>query len=133
MKRIVSLAVVALVCAAMPAGGVEEQAPATSKKERALSTEVQIRTEDFDKIRERRILRMLVPYGRTLFFHDKGEARGATVLAAQEFEKYLNKKYPEKRPFTIALIPTTRDRLLPALIRGEGDVAAGNITITAAP
>ena len=51
MNRIVSLVVVALVCAAAPGRAVEELTPAT-KKERALSTQLQIRTEDFDKIRE---------------------------------------------------------------------------------
>jgi membrane-bound lytic murein transglycosylase MltF len=102
------------------------------KKERALSTAVYKSTDDFDKMRERRALRMLVPYSRSLFFHDRGQARGATVLAAEEFEKFLNKKYPDKRPFTVALIPTTRDRLLSALMKGEGDVAAGNLTVTEA-
>jgi membrane-bound lytic murein transglycosylase MltF len=136
MKRIDVLALLLCVGFAGAARAADEAAPAPaqapSKKERALSLGGWISTDDFDKMRERRAIRMLVPYGRTLFFHDKGEARGATVLAAHEFEKFLNKKYPDKRPFTVAVIPTTRDRLLPALIKGEGDIAAGNLTVTEA-
>jgi membrane-bound lytic murein transglycosylase MltF len=88
---------------------------------------------DFKAILERRTLRVLVPYSRTLFFNDGGHQRGITAEVARDFERYLNRKYAKqlgRRPLTLFLIPTTRDRLLPALNEGLGDIAAGNLTIT---
>ena len=71
---------------------------------------------DFDALLERRMIRVLVPYSRTLFFVDKGRERGLTAELARDFERYLNQKHRAqlgKRPLTVYLIPTTRDRLLP--------------------
>src|SRR5262245_12866391 len=86
---------------------------------------------DFDQMLERRMIRVLVPYSRTLFFNDKGRERGLTADAVRELEQYINQKHETgKRPLTVFLIPTTRDRLLPDLARGLGDIAAGNLTVT---
>lgn len=88
---------------------------------------------DFDGMLERRTVRVLVPYSRTLFFNDKGEERGITAEIARDFERYLNRRHARalgRRPLTVYLIPTSRDRLLPALNAGLGDIAAGNLTIT---
>ena len=89
-------------------------------------------TGDFDALLKHRMIRMLVPYSPTLFYHDRGQARGVIAAASVELEKFLNKKFPDKRPFTVVTIPTTRDRLFQGLIDGEGDVAGGSVTITAA-
>ena len=67
-------------------------------------------TGDFDALLERRMIRMLVPYSPTLFYHDRGQARGVIAAAGVELEKFLNKKFRDKRPFTVVIIPTTRDR-----------------------
>ena len=96
------------------------------------TTRAGTRTGDFDALLKHRMIRMLVPYSQTLFYHDRGEARGVIAAASVELEKFLNKKFPDKRPFTVVVIPTTRDRLLQGLIEGEGDVAGGSLTITAA-
>lgn len=87
---------------------------------------------DFDGMQARQMIRVLVPYSRTLFYHDRGNERGVTATLAREFEKHLNRKYGGKGkiPITITLIPTTRDRLLKDLRAGLGDIAAGDITIT---
>lgn len=88
---------------------------------------------DFDAMVERRVIRVLVPYSRTLYFSDKGHECGLTAGLVRDFERYLNKTYASrlgKRPLTIIIIPTTRDRLLPDLAAGLGDIAAGNLTET---
>jgi membrane-bound lytic murein transglycosylase MltF len=55
-----------------------------------------------------------------------------TADAARELEQYLNLKHNTgRRPITVFLIPTTRDKLLPDLAQGLGDIAAGNLTVTA--
>jgi hypothetical protein len=61
-----------------------------------------------------RIIRVLIPYSRTLFFNDKGRECGLTAENVRDFERYLNQKYAKqlgKRPLTVFLIPTTRDKL----------------------
>ncbi len=88
-------------------------------------------TGDLDKMLERRMIRVLVPYSRTLYYTDKGRERGLTADAARELEMYLNQKYKTgKRPITVYLLPTTRDKLLSGVAGGLGDIAAGNLTAT---
>jgi membrane-bound lytic murein transglycosylase MltF len=90
-------------------------------------------TGDFDGMVERRAIRIGVPYSRSLYYHDGGHERGLTAQAVREFERYINKKYRKtlaKRPVTVLLVPTTRDDLIPSLLEGRIDIAAGNITIT---
>jgi len=89
-------------------------------------------TGDFDALLQRRMIRMLVTYSPTLFYHDRGQAHGVVAAESVELEKFLNKKFPDKRPFTVVVVPTTRDRLLQGVLDGLGDVAAGSLTITAA-
>jgi len=82
---------------------------------------------------ERRVIRVAMPYSRTLFFIDKGRERGIAAENMRDFERWLNKKHAKeigKRPLTIVLIPITRDKLLPNVNDGLADVAAGNITVT---
>src|SRR5215831_12270054 len=90
-------------------------------------------TGDLDAMLERRLIRVLVPYSRTLFFNERGHERGITAQAARELEHFLNQKYRTrlgKRPLTVALLPTPRDQLLVRLVKGLGDVSAGNLTMT---
>jgi membrane-bound lytic murein transglycosylase MltF len=90
-------------------------------------------TGDFDRMLERRIIRVLVPYSRTLYFNDKGHERGITADTVRDFERWINKKYTKKlgkRSLTVVILPTTRDRLLPEVAKGMGDIAAANLTVT---
>jgi membrane-bound lytic murein transglycosylase MltF len=90
-------------------------------------------TGDFDALVARRMIRVLVPYSRTLFFNDKGRERGLTAELVRDFEHYLNQKHrPQlgKRPITVYIVATTRDMLLSDMAAGLGDIAAGNLTVT---
>jgi membrane-bound lytic murein transglycosylase MltF len=116
---------------AQTAASALASAPAT--KLRTLSTEARVWKGDFDGMLERRHIRVLVPFSRTLFYNDKGRERGITAETARAFEQYLNKKYAAalgKRPITLYLVPTTRDELLEDVANGLGDIAAGNLTVT---
>ena len=102
-------------------------------KPRQLALSVKPWTGDFEQMIERRMIRVLVPYSRTLYFNDRGRERGITADTVREFERYLNRKYAAqlgKRPLTVYIIPTTRDKLLSGVIGGLGDIAVGNLTIT---
>ncbi|MGF6600800.1 membrane-bound lytic murein transglycosylase MltF [Paraburkholderia sp. GAS448] len=117
--------------AAAPASQPVAAPPA---QKRGLSLANKPWTGDFDAMLERRQIRFLVPYSRTLYFSDKGRERGLSAELARDFEHYINKRYASQlgnRPVTIFLIPTTRDRLLGDLVAGLGDVSAGNLTVTA--
>jgi membrane-bound lytic murein transglycosylase MltF len=89
-------------------------------------------TGDLDGMVERRRIRALVVYSKTFYFYDMGQARGVTVEGLREFENVLNKKLklgPDKH-VNVIYIPVSRDRLIPGLEEGLGDIAASNLTIT---
>ncbi len=88
---------------------------------------------DFDEMMERRLIRLLVPYSRTLYYSNKGQISGITAEMARNLEKSINSnhlKKLDKRPIVVAIIPTSRDKLLPGIITGLGDIAAANLTVT---
>ncbi len=86
---------------------------------------------DFDKMTEKRIIRVLVPYSKTFYFLDGATPKGATYDMLKLFEDHLNKKLKTKHlKILVVIIPTSRDRLIPGLAEGLGDIAAGNLTIT---
>jgi membrane-bound lytic murein transglycosylase MltF len=122
-----------LVILAIAVGGhaVAAQEDSPPKVPRQLSIVNKPWTGDLEQLIARRMIRVLVPYSRTLYFNDKGRERGLTADAVREFEAYLNKNYRTgNRPVTVYLIPTTRDRLLQDVAQGLGDIAAGNLTVT---
>ena len=124
-----------LLAATLVAPGTYAQEKKLAATPRQLSLENKPWQGDFDAMLERRMIRVLIPYSRTLYFSDKGHERGITAENVRDFERYLNKKYAKqlgKRPLTILIIPTTRDKLIPEINEGLGDIAAGNLTVTEA-
>jgi membrane-bound lytic murein transglycosylase MltF len=88
---------------------------------------------DFDGMDKRHLIRALVPPSKTFYFLDGADQRGLIYELLKEFETYLNTELKRKTlKIKVVVIPTRRDRLLPALAEGLGDIAAGNLTITPA-
>ena len=88
-------------------------------------------TDDFDGMKDRRLVRMQVAYSKTFYFIDKGTQRGSTYELGMLLEKALNAGNKDRaRPIRVVFIPTSRDQLLPGLAAGRGDIAAANLTIT---
>ncbi len=88
---------------------------------------------DYPAMVKRRMIRALVPPSKTFFFLDKGRKRGLTYDSLMAFEKYINKQLKSKHmQVKVVVIPTSRKNLLEDLRAGYGDIAAGNLTITAA-
>lgn len=87
---------------------------------------------DFDGMQRRHLLRVLVPYSRTLYFVDLGGAqRGISYDFMRAYDAQLNDRHrPVQERMHVVFIPVSRDRLLPMLIEGYGDVVAANLTIT---
>ncbi|GAB6069704.1 lytic transglycosylase F [Thiomicrorhabdus hydrogeniphila] len=85
---------------------------------------------DLDKIKERRILRVLVSYNRTNFFHTLRGDRGIEHDLMKEFEKYLNRGPLKERYRThIVFLAHPFEQLIPDLTAGYGDIVAAGITI----
>jgi len=105
---------------------------AQSPQHLTLDVEMQPWTGDLDGMMKRRIVRVLTPYSKTLYFVDLGgQQRGMSYDFMRAFESYLNRKYKlHNRSVHIVMIPVARDELLPALLAGRGDIAAANLTIT---
>jgi membrane-bound lytic murein transglycosylase MltF len=90
-------------------------------------------TGDLDGMIERRTVRALVVPSRMQYWIDRGRQSGAEYELLKKFEEELNAKYKLKRKHIgihVHFIPTARDELIPALVQGRGDIAAGILTIT---
>jgi membrane-bound lytic murein transglycosylase MltF len=88
-------------------------------------------TGDLDGMKERRMIRVLVVHNKMMFFLDKGKIRGLTYETLLNFEKYINKKLKTgTRKIKVVFIPVPRDKLIPWLVEGRGDIAVANLTIT---
>jgi membrane-bound lytic murein transglycosylase MltF len=86
---------------------------------------------DFDGMKDRRLVRILVVNSKTFYFIDKGAQRGLTYELGTLLEKALNAGTTDRaRPIRVVFIPTGRDELLTGVAEGRGDIAAGNLTIT---
>jgi membrane-bound lytic murein transglycosylase MltF len=88
-------------------------------------------TGDFDGMIDRRLIRALVVYSKTFYFLDGAEQKGATYEALKLFEETINKGLGTGHlKVHVLIVPVSRDRLLPALVEGRGDIAASNLTVT---
>ena len=86
---------------------------------------------DFDKLVAKRQIRVLVAFSKTFYFLDRGRQRGISHDLLKEFEKFINKKLKAKTlKVHIVFIPVGRDELIPGLVKGLGDMAVANLTIT---
>lgn len=86
---------------------------------------------DLDGMFQRRVIRVLVPYSKTLYFLDLGGTqRGVAYDAMRAFETRLNTKRAGALPVHVVFVPVSRARLIPELLAGRGDVIAADLTVT---
>ncbi|ATU90426.1 lytic transglycosylase F [Phyllobacterium zundukense] len=86
---------------------------------------------DFDGMKQRRLVRILVPYSKTIYFIDQGRQYGTAVEFGTALETAFNtgiKKEIDR--IHVAFVPTGRDRLMAALNEGLGDIVMANMTVT---
>ena len=88
--------------------------------------------DDLSGLLARRYIRVLTAFNKTNFFLSEGRFFGFEYALLKDYEKFLNKGI-EKRELRVVLefIPCPRDRLIPALLDGYGDIAAAGLTVTA--
>jgi membrane-bound lytic murein transglycosylase MltF len=86
---------------------------------------------DLDGMAKRRVIRTLVISGGPQFFYYEGRPRGMIAellgLLQQEMNVGLNRGLDQVE---IIPMPVSRDRLIPALINGQADLIAADLTIT---
>jgi membrane-bound lytic murein transglycosylase MltF len=87
--------------------------------------------DDLPGLLERAYIRVLITMNRTNFFLADGKVKGFEYALLKEYEKHLNQGTgPGKLKTTLEFIPVSRDRLLPGVVEGYGDIAAAGLTIT---
>jgi membrane-bound lytic murein transglycosylase MltF len=90
-------------------------------------------TGDLDVLLKHEVIRVGVPFSKTLYYTVKGQQFGVAYEAGEAFEKYLNKKYPHKNrkiKILVFFVVTPRDKAVANLIQGTLDILAGGIAIT---
>jgi len=89
-------------------------------------------TGDLDSLIARRVIRVLITPTRTQYWIDGGQQTGVEYELLRAFEDWLSNKYGAQRHIKIhvVFVPTSRDALIPGLLSGVGDIAAGILTIT---
>jgi membrane-bound lytic murein transglycosylase MltF len=130
-----NLAAVLFLLLAFPmvttANEVEDSMQETDALENLIPGATERWTGDFDGMLDRRMIRVLVVHNKMTFFLDKGQQRGATHDLFIAFEQFVNERLKSGTLKTrVVFIPVRRDRLMPALLEGKGDIAASNLTIT---
>jgi len=88
-------------------------------------------TGDLDGMVQRRMIRVLTSYSRTLYFVEAGIPRGTAYDQGKLLETELNKQLKTKHlTVNVQFIPLSRDELIPALLAGKGDIIMANLTVT---
>lgn len=86
---------------------------------------------DLEGMVDRRVVRIVTAYGGYQFYYDGGQPRGAIYELTERFEDFLNEKLERRRiKVYVALIPVSRDQLIPSLLDGHADIVAADLTIT---
>ena len=87
--------------------------------------------DDISGLLEKRYIRVLTTFSKTNFFVSGSEIFGYEYSLLKGYEKYLNRECTDDDlKVVLEFIPVSRDRLIPLLINGWGDVAAAGLTIT---
>ena len=87
-------------------------------------------TGDYDAMVKRRLIRVLVPHSKTMYFVEMGQPRGIAYEALKAFEDQINKKRGNLK-VNVVFFPTTRDQMGKALLGGLGDIVVAGVTVTA--
>ncbi len=131
MRLVRSTPIAWLLSAFLVVGSVHAQGP--DDKTALLDHANEPWTGDLDGMVERGFVRILTTFNPLFFSYDDIGQRGLLVDVARALEERLNKSHGKKgRPVNVVLIPVARDKLLPGLREGRGDIAAANLTITKA-
>lgn len=116
------------LCVVVPSSAI-----ATDQHELTEAAAFQRWTGDLDGMIQGRIIRVLVAPSRTSYWLLGLRQTGAECELFKAFEHELNERYQTGGKHTrihVVFMPTSRDQLIPRLLEGRGDIAAGILTVT---
>lgn len=126
------LCVVASVCA-VGRSGAQGAPPRKQEPSFNAPTETKKWTGDLDELLKRRVIRVGVPYSKTLYYTVKGVQWGVAYEGGKELGNYLNRKYPQKDKnikIHVMFFVTPRDEAVKRLNEGALDLLIAGLTIT---
>ena len=132
MSRSTRATIGALVMTALAAAaGAQSSAGSPASLDETLPIPTAPWKGDLDGMAKRRVIRALVVDDRMLYFIDRGTQRGASYEALKIFEKCVNEtRRTGEVPIRIVFYPVRRDRIIPMLRDGLGDLAAADLKVT---
>jgi membrane-bound lytic murein transglycosylase MltF len=124
--------------AAGPAGGTPEDGEILPPPPFETALPESVRAEigqpfkgDLDEMVKRRLVRIGVPYNRTLYFVEKGVQRGAAYEYGKLMEDELNRRRKTGNLKVVFwFVPLPRDQMLSALLDGKVDMLLAQIMVT---
>lgn len=131
MKHV--LVSLAFLCVLLPPPAVADDQPSLAKQELMDVAVLQSWTGDLDGMIQRRVIRALVSPSRTSYWLLGLRQTGAEYELLKAFENEINEHYKTQGKHIrihVVFIPTPRDQLIPRLLEGQGDIAAGILTVT---
>jgi len=136
MRKFLSNVMIALASILLVACGdsnSSDLAVAGEPEETAIAAEefMQHFTGDLDEMERNRVIRVLTVYSVGYYYFDHGQAKGFIPEIIRLFEQYINKRIAgEKLKVHVIAIPVARDKLIPALLEGRGDLIMASLSIT---
>jgi membrane-bound lytic murein transglycosylase MltF len=131
MKHILLTTVCVCASLALPVFAQDRQSP--DQNELIQADILKPWTGDLDTMIERRVIRALVAPSRTSYWLNGARQTGAEYELLKAFQEHLASRYPTKGKHInihVVFVPTSRDQLIPGLLAGRGDIAAGILTVT---
>jgi len=120
--------------AVSPGGFAQSSAPQNKTPVLAPPTATKQWTGDLDVLLQHQIIRVGVPYSKTLYYTVKGTQYGVADEGGKAFEEYLNKKYRRQQQRNVKLyvifMVTPRDKAISNLNDGNLDILIGDLVIT---
>jgi len=117
-----------------PGGFAQSSTPQNKTPVVAPPTATKQWTGDLDVLLKRQVIRVGVPYSKTLYYTVKGTQYGVAYEGGKAFEEYLNKKYRRQQQRNVKIyvifVVTPRDKAIRNLNDGFLDVLIGDAIIT---
>ena len=117
-----------------PRGVAQSSTPQTKAPLVAPPTATKQWTGDLDVMLKHQVIRVGVPYSKTLYYAVKGVQYGVAYEGGKAFEEYLNKKYRGQQHKNIKIyvvfVVTPRDKATSNLTDGHLDILIGGLIIT---
>ncbi len=121
------------ICTTLSLPAFAQDQPSQTKQELTQAPAFKPWTGDLDGMVKRRVIRALVAPSRTSYWLNGARQTGAEYELLKAFEEEVNNHHKTQGKhirIIVAFIPTSRDQLIPGLLEGRGDIAAGILTVT---